>query len=355
MIKNKFLNKFKSKHGFTLVEMLIAVFIVGIVMTLSIVYVRGAYFKAKDAQALYNVKQLQTALLLYYADFGVFPDGTLVMNIDGMCLTENGFEVCSGPVAKDGFIKTAQAVNSDHASFDRIYLKDIPKSVYSDTDSLYVADQGGQWYTVVYKTKDEIKRAYPEDRKDSYLLSDVNIRNWRIKTDLADIANMMNDFYQQNGAYPRIEACFRNNKGCILNNGDFIQEKECLDIETNAPDKIYYKLATISDRNLLGNINYCITNNTGNDFYIEYDLETHENADSAKKNLYKKHFKDYFSGTRVVDNGNGSVFNHSFSKAKLESTGDFHHEYWTDFFKFGAKKATNSDHSIIKAGRKPRQ
>lgn len=63
-----------KKKGFTLIELLVVVAIIGLLATLSIVALNTARAKARDARRVADVKQMQTALELYYNDQGTYPD-----------------------------------------------------------------------------------------------------------------------------------------------------------------------------------------------------------------------------------------------------------------------------------------
>jgi prepilin-type N-terminal cleavage/methylation domain-containing protein len=63
----------KSKQGFTLIELLVVVAIIGLLATLSIVALNNARARARDARRVADVKQIQTALELYYNDYGAYP------------------------------------------------------------------------------------------------------------------------------------------------------------------------------------------------------------------------------------------------------------------------------------------
>ena len=63
----------KSKQGFTLIELLVVVAIIGLLATLSIVALNNARARARDARRVADIKQIQTALELYYNDLGSYP------------------------------------------------------------------------------------------------------------------------------------------------------------------------------------------------------------------------------------------------------------------------------------------
>ena len=63
----------KNQKGFTLIELLVVVAIIGLLATLSIVALNNARARARDARRVADVKQIQTALELYYNDYGIYP------------------------------------------------------------------------------------------------------------------------------------------------------------------------------------------------------------------------------------------------------------------------------------------
>jgi general secretion pathway protein G len=62
-----------KRKGFTLIELLVVIAIIGLLSTLAVVALTGARAKARDARRLSDVKQIQTALDLYYADQNTYP------------------------------------------------------------------------------------------------------------------------------------------------------------------------------------------------------------------------------------------------------------------------------------------
>ena len=81
-----------NKRGFTLIELLVVIAIIGLLSTLSVVALGSAREKARDSKRLSDIKQIQTALELYYTDIGSYPAGTgLVLGVAATCLDANGF------------------------------------------------------------------------------------------------------------------------------------------------------------------------------------------------------------------------------------------------------------------------
>jgi len=63
----------KTKKGFTLIELLVVIAIIGILSTLAVVSLQNARKSARDAKRIADVRQMQTALELYYNDWQTYP------------------------------------------------------------------------------------------------------------------------------------------------------------------------------------------------------------------------------------------------------------------------------------------
>ena len=62
-----------NTRAFTLIELLVVIAIIGILATLAIVSLTNARSSSRDAKRLADLKQLQTALEVYYNDYGSYP------------------------------------------------------------------------------------------------------------------------------------------------------------------------------------------------------------------------------------------------------------------------------------------
>lgn len=69
----------KNKQGFTLIELLVVIAIIGILSTLSILALNSARARARDAKRISDVKQIQTALEMYYNDNNDYPSSTAIV------------------------------------------------------------------------------------------------------------------------------------------------------------------------------------------------------------------------------------------------------------------------------------
>ncbi len=57
-----------TQKGFTLIELLVVIAIIGLLSTLAVVALNSAREKSRDSKRVADVKQIQTALELYFAD-----------------------------------------------------------------------------------------------------------------------------------------------------------------------------------------------------------------------------------------------------------------------------------------------
>ncbi|HVU75597.1 MAG TPA: type II secretion system protein [Candidatus Paceibacterota bacterium] len=65
-----------TKRGFTLIELLVVIAIIGLLSSVVLASLNGARKKGRDARRLSDMKQLQTALELYYSDHNAYPVAT---------------------------------------------------------------------------------------------------------------------------------------------------------------------------------------------------------------------------------------------------------------------------------------
>ncbi len=68
---------FKSKRGFTLIEILVVVSIVGLLSSVFLVGLGGFRSRGRDARRLADLRQVQNALEIYYTRCGHYPGGAI--------------------------------------------------------------------------------------------------------------------------------------------------------------------------------------------------------------------------------------------------------------------------------------
>ena len=84
-------NHQKFLTGFTLIELLVVIAIIGILASVVLVSLNSARAKSRDAKRLADVRQMMTALELYYNDQNGYPAGaSQVLNSQGLSST-NGW------------------------------------------------------------------------------------------------------------------------------------------------------------------------------------------------------------------------------------------------------------------------
>lgn len=70
------MKKFKIYSGFTLIELLVVISIIGILASIGLVAFRNAQFRSRDAERKSDLKQMSSALELFYSDYGKYPSSS---------------------------------------------------------------------------------------------------------------------------------------------------------------------------------------------------------------------------------------------------------------------------------------
>jgi general secretion pathway protein G len=107
-----------GRAGFTLVELLVVITIMSILTIIAVSQFQSAKRKSRDVQRKGDISAVSKALLMYYTDYGYFPESD------------------EGNIT-NGFWGTSF---SDAGGYD--YLKEMPRENYSDVEFCYVTDGG---------------------------------------------------------------------------------------------------------------------------------------------------------------------------------------------------------------------
>lgn len=122
-----------NSQGFTLIELLVVIAIIGILATMSVVALNSAREKARDSRRLSDVKNIQTALEMYYSNESQYPTSTNVINIS----QNSTFQT-----KVDDFMSDVPANPTPHGDGD------CPDNATYQ----YITDNEGSTYTLMYCT-----------------------------------------------------------------------------------------------------------------------------------------------------------------------------------------------------------
>jgi prepilin-type N-terminal cleavage/methylation domain-containing protein len=100
----------RNSKGFTLIELLVVIAIIGLLSTLAVVALNSARAKSRDSKRISDIKQVQTALELYYADQNGYPAANTAVTLGGAnsdVLSEDGFSGAAGDTVYMGQVPDA--------------------------------------------------------------------------------------------------------------------------------------------------------------------------------------------------------------------------------------------------------
>jgi len=126
------------KKGFTLIELLVVIAIIALLSTLSVVALNSARVKSRDARRLSDIKQLRTALEMYFDQNQSYPTTTGALGSGNFaCLNSAGWAAvnCSGTVYM-------QKVPADPQPTTKLYTYDVGSNGSTYTIN-YTLENGG--------------------------------------------------------------------------------------------------------------------------------------------------------------------------------------------------------------------
>lgn len=118
----------KNQKGFTLIELLVVIAIIGLLSTMSVVALNNARQKSRDAKRLSDMKQVQTALELYFTDESEYPASVTFSGTGSIASSTRTYmaAVPRSPSPKDGGATCTSdnyiyTMNDSGASYDIYY------------------------------------------------------------------------------------------------------------------------------------------------------------------------------------------------------------------------------------------
>ena len=124
-----------NKKGFTLIELLVVIAIIGLLSTLAVVALGNARTKARDAKRMSDLKQIQTALELFYTDQNMYP--TIPGNAASLSLGSAAAACLNG----SGFIASGQPCTNP-------YMGSIPQDPQNASGAVYTYTVASSSYSV---------------------------------------------------------------------------------------------------------------------------------------------------------------------------------------------------------------
>ena len=131
----------KKAKGFTLIELLVVIAIIGLLSTLAVVALNNARLKSRDAKRVSDIKQVSTALELYFADQNGYPAAATAITLGAtgyICFDEDGF----GPTCDRGGTTYMGTVPSNPAPNGTGYSYTSDGNTYALTFALEGATGG---------------------------------------------------------------------------------------------------------------------------------------------------------------------------------------------------------------------
>ena len=130
-----------NKKGFTLIELLVVIAIIGLLSTIAVVALNSARAKSRDAKRIGDIKQIQTALELAFAETNAYPTATSTTLGTG-----NALVLCNnnGPVFQ-----------ANDTGCSTVFMANIPSNPPPNgADYVYTGD--GTTYSITFRLETKI-------------------------------------------------------------------------------------------------------------------------------------------------------------------------------------------------------
>ena len=136
------------ERAFTLVELLVVISIIGILASIGLVAFNSAQARSRDAQRKSDLKQISSALELFYSDYGQYP-------------TSNNGQIIACPFVSGGVSGSCAWGTSEFTDSKTTYFRVLPKDKSSSQYYYYqtvavgsIANSGFQIYARLENSQD---------------------------------------------------------------------------------------------------------------------------------------------------------------------------------------------------------
>ena len=131
-----------NKKGFTIIELLIVIAIIGLLATISIVALNGARQKGRDVKRVADIKQIQRGLEFYFNDTNSYP--TAPTSSPVVLGSANAKILCDA-----GFVASISS-----CPLNKIYMSSIPVNpIPGGSNYVYTSTPSGQ-YVINFSIED---------------------------------------------------------------------------------------------------------------------------------------------------------------------------------------------------------
>ena len=163
----------KNTSGFTIVELLLVVVVMGILSTIVVVTFTGVQKRAKDAQLISGIDSLEKGLRLYELKNGGFPNPTDVASSGGItaaCVqpTSGGWPAEQGLTSSDCYFLSSNGARIGYSPVLRDALQTVVSEIPDTSAIVYSAPDILSARGIIYQywTEDRVALAYfvPNDQ-----------------------------------------------------------------------------------------------------------------------------------------------------------------------------------------------
>lgn len=147
----KYLVWHKSANGFTIVELLIVIVIIGILAALVLTTFSNIQQQARDSKRRTDVQAIAKALELYYADNGQYPPGSGSTTINGSWSTTADTSWANLETALSPYLRELPQDPVDNEGVNPLSGTNLAYSYFANLSGTYCGSTSRQMYLFIYR------------------------------------------------------------------------------------------------------------------------------------------------------------------------------------------------------------